>query len=191
MPRYRLNELEVALVKRNPLLTQKLRPPLSESDICAILKRAKMVGAIEPIIALYTWHNGTIWDDVLMKSKSGFFPGEVYQFVDLEKAIGHRRSYAECVCSYFPKLANLAERYLPVFWDGSAKWVGLDANSSACPVVMIRYFVREASVVGGRYEPEIREKEPPREAYRSFEDFIADAIRANRESSPLACFKTK
>lgn len=156
-----------------------------------MLKRARITGAIQIITELYTWRNGTVFDEPLRLSKSGFFPGAIYQFIDLERAIGHMKAYGECVCNCSPELANMSKRFLPVFWDGATNWIGIDLDSTSNRVVMIRYFVREASFTHGHYEPEIHENQPPREAYKSFEEFVADAIRANRENSPLTCFQLK
>ena len=175
MTKYRLDELGRAVFKRNPLLAAKLKPPLSGPEVKMMLKRAEVVGSIDPLIALYTWRNGTIFDQSLMESKTGFFPGAIYQFIDLEKAIEHMRAYRDCVCSCFPKLANLGGRYFPIFWDGATNWVGLDLESSESGVVLIRYFIKEALFKDGQYEPEIHEEDPPREVYSSFIEFLADA----------------
>jgi hypothetical protein len=186
MAQYRLDQLEAAVIARNPLLATRLRPPLSEAEIKTMLEKAKVIGAALPVVALYSWRNGTIFDQPLMSSKTGFFPAGVYQFIDLERAIQHMKSHDECIFASTPSLAG---RYLPVFWNGANNWVALDLRSSKSSVALIRFFVREASLKDGRYEPEIPETGPPREAYRSFEEFIADAIRANRENSPLTCFR--
>ena len=189
MAKYRLDELECAVLKRNPLLTSSLKSPLSDSDVKMMLKRAKVVGAIDPVVALYTWRNGTTFDQTLMVSKTGFFPEADYQFIDLVKAIEHMRAYRECVCSCFPKLANLGRRYFPIFWNGATNWLGLDLGSSAGRVVLIRYFIKEASFKDGQYEAEVHETNRPREAYSSFVEFVDDAIRANENNEQLACFR--
>lgn len=189
MIKQRLAKLEAAVVERNPLLAQRLRPPLSDSQIRTVLKRAKIEGSTEPAVALYSWKNGTVFDEVLRLSKTGFFPGEHYQFIDLEKAIEHMRGYRECVCNCFPKLAGLGRRYLPLFWNGATNWMGLDLDSSENRVVLIRFFIKEASYKDGHYEAEIYEKDPPHEAYGSFGEFLEDAIQANVNNEQLACFR--
>jgi hypothetical protein len=189
MIKYRLDALEAAIAGRNPLLADRLKAPLSESDVKMILQKAKIVGAVDSVIALYSWKNGTVFDEILMASKTGFFPGGIYQFIDLKKAIEHMRGYRECVCSCFPKLANFGGRYLPVFWNGATNWIALDLESSVSRVVLIRFFIREASFKDGHYEEEIREEDPPREAYNSFSEFVDDAIQANAKNKQLACFR--
>jgi hypothetical protein len=190
MINYRLDELERSVRKRNPLLADRLNSPLSNSDVKMMLRRSKVVGAMDPVLALYTWKNGTIFDQALMVSKTGIFPGTVYQFIDIKKAIEHMKAYRECVCSCFPKLANLGRRYFPVFWNGATNWIGLDLDSGEGRVVLIRYFTKDALFKDGRYEAGIHEKEPPRQAYDSFQEFIADAIHANENDEPLTCMRS-
>lgn len=180
-------ELETALFERNPLLEQRLGPPLSESGIKAVLKNAGLGAEAPPIVALYSWRNGTVLDQALMTSKTGFFPGEIYQLIKLDKAILHMDGHNETLFTSSPELAG---RFLPVFWNGATNWLAVDLKKpESYPVVIVRFYKREASIKDGHYEPEIREKIPPPEVYFSFEDFVADVIRANRDNSPLTCFK--
>src|SRR5688572_26788569 len=91
------HDLESALSARNPLLTQRLRPPLSVPGIQAMLTNAGLGGNLQPVIALYSWHNGTTLDQTLMNSNSGFFPGEIYQMSSLDKALLHLEGHKETI----------------------------------------------------------------------------------------------
>ena len=178
-------ELEAAVFERNLLLAERLRPGLSEKQIVTMLNRANIKGAIEPIIGLYSWRNGTVFDQQLMSSKSGFFPHEVYQFIELKRAIADMNAYADCMCKCFPKIADLVGRYFPVFWNGATNWMALDLKpSNNNRVVIMRYFTEEPSLQGYKHE-----ENPPREAYKSFQEFISDVILANKNNVPLRCFQ--
>ena len=112
MTQYQLTELEAAVVGRNPLLATRLIPGLSQHEIGAKLRTARLTGNLQIVSALYSWRNGTVFDQPLMVSKTGFFPGEVYQYIDLDRAIRHMESHKRCIFTSSPELAG---RYLPVF----------------------------------------------------------------------------
>jgi hypothetical protein len=113
----------------------------------------------------------------------------MYNLTDLSRAIVDMIAFKD-YWQDFPKLCTLTERYFPAFWDGDTSWIALDLESSEGRVVLIRLSVKRASLQDGHYEPQVREKEPPREAYSSFGDFVADAIRANENNEQLACFRS-
>ncbi len=170
----RFRELESAVLARNPLLTDKLQPGLSRNRIQRILKRAGVEGEIGPLIELYSWRNGTILDRDLASSKTGFFPDDIYQFLDLEMAMLHFGSWREAA-NYHPNLRDGVGRYVPMFWDGATGWLAMDTNASAHNRLV---FV------------EFEDPEPYREVYSSFDEFLADAIRANIENERLSCFQS-
>ncbi len=185
---YNLLELEAALFRRNPLLEERLRPPLEDESINTLLKKAGVSGPTAQIRALYSWRNGTVFDEILMRSKTGFFPEATYQFIGLDQAINHMKAYDACVCTCVPELTSLASTYFPVFWNGATKWMAFDLRSrERGSVVVMKYFAREASLAAGHYTPAILETTPPRQVYSSFADFVEDAIRANKHNVPLQC----
>lgn len=53
-----LQQFEQAAIARNPLLATKLRSGLSDSSVRRALRRARVAGDLDPIIALYTWRDG-------------------------------------------------------------------------------------------------------------------------------------
>src|SRR5689334_10964157 len=83
-----LNDLEAAIARRNPLLVQyRLGPGLKDTRILKDLARAGVGGAIDPIVALYSWHNGCELhgepDNGLV---DGFTPPKIVPLSDGQKA---------------------------------------------------------------------------------------------------------
>jgi hypothetical protein len=176
MINYPFKELEAALVARSPRMAQRLQPGLPEARVRKRLQRAKVGGAIEPIVQLYCWKNGTNlgWD--LDRDEDRFFPGQVaYYFTELERAVNDCGFFKEAVVNH-PRISEAVDRYFPAFWNGSSNWFGIDLGDSIHSRVVIIEFDSD---------------QPFREAYRSFEDFINDLIRANREKIELRCLKSE
>jgi len=178
-----VKDLEKAVTTRNPSLTARLQPGLPEARVKRALDRAKVTGDVAPLIALYTWRNGTdlsLASNVnskqaldVEKAKMSFFPGKRCCFPSLEMAIGHFNVFKEIAKNY-PKISEAVGRYFPVFWNGSTEELAIDLKPSNRSRVLI---------VDHRSDPAIRE------AYSSFEEFVADAIRVNEENKPLRCFQ--
>lgn len=170
-----IQKLEAAVLRRNPLLAEKLQPGLPVDQIRKDLKRAGIEGAIDPIVQLYSWRNGTVLDMDLASSKTGFVPEVVYQFVNLKRAIVYMKGYKE-YAHYHSRLSALVGRYFPILWDGATGWIAVDIKpSSHNEVVTIQF----------------EDDKPLREAYPSFEVFLKDLIRANEENDSLFCFQVR
>jgi hypothetical protein len=168
-----IQKLEAAVLNRNPLLVEKLRPGLPAEKIKKDLKRAGIEGSIDPIVNLYSWKNGTVLDMDLASLKTGFVPESVYQFTELKRAIVDMNGYKE-YARYHSRLSALVGRYFPFLWDGSTGWIAVDINpASQNRVVTIQF----------------EDDKPLREAYGSFEVFLKDVIRANNENDSLFCFQ--
>jgi hypothetical protein len=170
MDRTLLTELEQSLLGWNSLLQKKLQPGLPEWKVRRALARVKAQGEIDNLITLYTWRDGTILDHELCLTKKGLFPGTSYHFLDLEMASGHFREFNQ-VSKVRPEVAEAVGRYFPAFWDGSTSWLAVDLVPCNRNRVMIVEF-----------------GSPIRQAYESFDAFITDVIRANREGAGLSCF---
>lgn len=168
-----IQKLEVAVLSRNPLLAEKLQPGLPVEKIKQDLKRAGIESAINPIVELYSWRNGTVLDRDLASSKTGFAPEMVYNFTELKRAILDMKSYKE-YARYHSRLSALVGRYFPFLWDGSTGWIAVDIESSSKNHVMMIQF---------------EDDKPLREAYGSFDEFLMDVIRANEENDSLTCFR--
>lgn len=166
-----LDEFGEALRQRNPVLADRLRPGLPLSRIRKMLARAKVEGLLKPIECLYAWKNGTRLDPSI-KDLASPFPESVYMFMDLEMMLADFSGFKE-LAAYHPEYAVLVGRYFPVFWDGSTSWLAIDLSPAmGSRVVLI--------------DPETGTA--ARDVYPSFEEFLKDAIRANRENDTLTCF---
>src|SRR2546426_10883615 len=123
-----LKELEAAVRKRNQRLAERLQPGLSETRIGRMLERAKVRGAVESIVSLFSWKNGTDnYCGELSKEQASLFPKSIYIFMELEMMISHFMEFKECV-AYHPEYATVVGRYFPVFWDGSNSWLSVDLD---------------------------------------------------------------
>jgi len=170
-----LENLREAIRARNRVLAERLIPGLPEVRIRRALDRAKVQGAVEPIVRLFSWKNGSALDSTLEQMQASPFPGSLYMFMDLEMMLSHFKEFKEC-SKFHPKYGEITGRYFPMFWDGSDNWLALDLNPSCSSRIVLL---------------ETESEEMVREAYASFEDFLHDAIRANRQNQRLACFEDK
>jgi hypothetical protein len=183
-----IQKLEMAILKRNPKLGERLQPGLAAEKIKQSLKRAGIAGAIDPIVELYSWRNGTNLQGFGAEAvKAGFVPpievqlsdsikqqmrrlglkGDTasvsYNFVELKMNILYKNSFDES-----------AKRYFPLLWDGKSGFIAVDLDvASNKRVVTIQK----------------RDNQPLREAYDTFEEFLKDAIRANENNEPLTCIR--
>src|SRR6478736_5999702 len=75
--------LEAAVLKRNPALATRLRSGSSPEQIRKDLKRGGVTGAIEPLIAMYSWRDGTNLQGELDTGYAlGFTPPTVHRLAD-------------------------------------------------------------------------------------------------------------
>jgi len=178
-----LTQLDRAIARRNPLLAQQLKDGLQESDIRALLAQAKVTGAIEPIIELYSWRNGTVLDEQTPMAETSFFPLDIYQFIDLETAISHLKMMNEAArqlqrmfegTKARSMFSGITGMFFPLFADGGTGTIAVDLM----PGKRNRVFAVEFESTW-----------PVRQAYGSFEEFIKDAIRANKYGDGLSCFQ--
>ena len=197
-----IQKLETAVLRRNPALAESFQPGLSPEKIKKELNKVGINGALEPVIELYSWKNGTVLQGTSETFhaglKGGFTPPmviqlseeikqtllasvgikretdiEAYHFIPLRKASITVRSFPEYAQTY-PKLSIVIGRYFPFLWNGSSDHIAVDIKpGSGSRVVTIQ----------------TQEEYPLREAYASFEEFLKDAIRANENNEPLACLR--
>jgi hypothetical protein len=193
-----IEKLEMAILKRNPKLAERLQPGLGVEKIKKDLKRAGIAGAIDPIIELYSWHDGTnLQGSGAEAVKPGFVPpvevqlsdsikqqmrslgikrdtaSVAYNFVELKMTILYKNSF-EASEKQYRNLSIIAGRYFPFLWDGSSGFIAVDLDA-----------LGNKSVV----TIQRRDDQPLREAYDTFEDFLKDAIRANENNEPLTCIR--
>lgn len=170
---YPLHDLEQALKTRVPLVAERLQPGLAEAKIRKMLEKGGAKGAIEPLVHLYSWKNGTKLGLELASSWQGVFPGPVYYFTELDRSIDDL-DFLNQVSVHKPKLAEAVNRYFPFLWNGAVRFMALDIAPAAGGRIMLI---------------DTDAEQPIHEAYKSFADLIADIVRANRENTGLACFR--
>jgi hypothetical protein len=193
-----IQKLETAVLRRNPLLAGNLLPGLPVEKIKKELKKAGIEGAVDPIVTLYSWKNGSDLQKNPEALNAGFTPPLVYElsaeekemflnmtgvkretasktfhFVRLKMAILNAKSYKE-YAKYDSRLSVLVGRYFPILWDGSNDQIALDLESSNHGrIVLIQQKGNQLLT----------------EAYDSFENFLKDLVEANENNRPLACTK--
>ena len=168
-----LVELERAITKRNPVLAQRLRPGRSEASVRRSLERAGVSGCVKPVVALFSWKNGSNLDPSVPREQVSPFPKSGYfLFMPLSFTVGHFGEFSAYIASN-PRMKEVGGKYFPLFWNGKSGWLAVDLNPAKnSRVVLI----------------ESQAENPVLEAFPSFEEFISDAIRANRENNSLRCF---
>lgn len=168
--------LEQAIQHRNPILAQRLRRGRSESFLQRRLAKEGVSGCVEPVVALFSWKDGSNLDASVPLEQVSPFPGSGYfMFMPFTFILGHFdmfRDYAK----YHANMQHVAGRYFPLFWNGSkgiSDWLAVDLE----PATNSRVVLIDSHA-----------DDPVLQAYSSFDDFITDAIRANRENTSLKCF---
>lgn len=168
--------LESSIQGRNPVLAQRLRRGRPEAFLRRRLATEGIGGCVEPVVALFSWKDGTELDPSVSLEQVSPFPGSGYfMFMPFTFILGHFESFkvdARC----HEGMKQVAGRYFPLFWNGSKgirDWIAVDLEPfSNSRVVLI----------------DSHADNPVYPAYRSFEEFLADAIRANCENDSLRCF---
>ena len=168
-----LERFEQALRQRNPILVDRLEPGLAESRVRRMLQRSKVEGAIEPIVQLFTWKNGSRIDPSMAAQHISPFPYSDYMLMDLEMMIVDFQGFREGAL-YHARMNELVGRYFPIFWNGSACYLAVDLDAA-----------KDNRVVS----VDIDASQVVRSAYGSFDEFLKDAIRANETNDKLTCFK--
>jgi len=195
-----LQRLELGLVRRNPGIAPKLQPGLPPDSIKQQLKRAGIKkGNVDPIVALYAWHDG--YQNVGNESEAGrlgFAPPTVspvpqahiehllncglkvdpnskiygeFKWINLSYVIWHLKHWKKW-SPKVPRYAILLGRAVPFLVKGD-QTLAFDTDTSANGRIIS---IQDDKVKG----------EPPlREAYASFEAFLLDAIRANETNQLL------
>lgn len=168
-------KLETALRQRNPQLAERLRPGLSQTRIRQKLERAKVPGAVDPIVSLFSWKNGVNNDlQELSMEQASLFPKSIFLFMELDMMIADFQGFKECM-EHHPAYVKVVERYFPLFWDGSNSWIAVDLVPNTNSRIVLIHTEFEQMVY---------------EAFGSFEELLKDVIRANEENVSLKCFET-
>ncbi|MDB5292525.1 MAG: hypothetical protein JWL69_3766 [Phycisphaerales bacterium] len=191
-------------MRRNPGIAPHLQPGLPPDTIKQQLKRAGIKGRIDPIVQLYSWHNGSkfLKEDA---SRLGFAPPSITSLpqatIEFLQGLGqkvdpNKKIYGSFLFFEFdgvirtlklwkkfsktiPRDALLAGRFVPfISYSQTGQEIALDTDP-ACNTRIVSI------------QPESMKGEPPlREGYSCFEDFLRDLVRANESGELLACFQT-
>lgn len=166
-----LARFEAAIRGRNPELANRLLPGLPEGRVRRMLNKGRIEGAVEPIVALFSWKNGTIPNAYITPEQPSLFPGAVYMLAEVDLMIAHFIGFKEIAVSH-PQWMQAVQRYFPLFWNGSMDYLALDLKPASQNRIVTLENKGDIFV---------------REAYTSLEDFLKDAIQANENNEPLAC----
>ncbi len=138
-----------------------------------MLEHAKVRGALDPIVGLFSWKDGSnVYDSELTREQASIFPKSIYMFVELESMIADFKGFAECLVNH-PEYKKIVGRFFPLFWDGSNSWLATDLDPAYHNRVVLLHTEFEQMAFA---------------AYDSFDNFLNDAIRANEENEGLTCF---
>ena len=174
-----LAKLESAIRARSPALADSLLPGLPDFEIRNTLSNVNAAGDLTALLLLYMWHNGISSPARALPSDSAFLPRTAYRFLSLQDAaeqfaalstVGHDLIELTGDPTH---LAQDARWHFPVFWDGATGYLAVDLRPLRGNGIVII---------------EVESEDPFRQAYETFEKFIADVLRANEENDMLACF---
>ncbi len=168
----KFDALEAAICLRNPQLVDNLLPGLTQARVTKMLDRAGIRGSLQPIIDLFTWKNGAAVHGQMSQELASPFPNSVYMFLPLDAMIADYKGFEECAIHH-PAYAKVVGKLFPLFWDGSNSWLGVSLVPSHSSQIVLIHTEFEQFVFG---------------AYKTFEDLLDDAIRANTENVSLECF---
>jgi hypothetical protein len=195
-----IQQLEAAVLRRNPGIAAAFQPGLPPEQIRKDLKRAGIRGDVEPLVELYCWRNGAKSFKESEAYEQGFAPPVISTLdqahIDFMRGLGHKfdphkRLYDAYNFSEFqgglwhvkhwkkfsrtnPKLVGLVGRYFPFMANKAGDSIALDVHPEAHHRVVI--VTKDNDVC---------------EAYDSFEEFLKDLIHANETGELLACVQSK
>ena len=199
-----LARLEAALSARNPTLIPTFQPPLDPNKIRKDLKRVGIVGAVEPIVQMYTWHNGTkfVTDTArnlgfappvvseLPQAHKDFLAGlgkkvdpnhriySAYFFFEFEGLIRDHKHWKKFVGTD-PRYYRLIGRYAPMFSNTTtAAQLAVDVH----PDFQNRVVIIQTN--------ESQDPNLLRLAYGSFTEFLEDLVDANERNELLKCVQS-
>jgi hypothetical protein len=200
--------LEAALLRRNPPLTESLRPGLPVAKIRKDLKSADIEGVIEPLVELYSWRDGTVLQGSSDAIKAGLRAGFAPPVVSLPSE--SYKAELQRICAMAGKPFDPNVKICTSFHFLPLKKAIVDMRSYKD----YAQHQPKLSVLVGRYFPilwngstfyialdidpsghnrvvaiEKRDDKPLREAYDSFEDFLKDLISANENNEHLSCIQ--
>jgi hypothetical protein len=161
-----LQELETAVFRRKPELAGHLLLGLPEASVRRTLELECVKGNVEPIVALFSWRNGTKAIVQFTPEQPSLFPGGGYLFMPLTLMLSQFRRFPQ-VAMLRLRYAEVVGRYFPLFWNGATDYLALDLDPAGGTRVVVIEDQADKLV---------------REACPTFEDFLWDAIQANKNN---------
>jgi hypothetical protein len=207
-----LRKLEAALLRRNPGMAAHLQPGLPPDTIKPQLKKAGIKGNVDPLIELYSWHNGSRFTEADYAPpprepgayQLGFAPPTISAVPQVNiaclRSVGVEIDPDRKVYGSF----NLYELERAVFfiklWKKYSKSIPRDAVLVGRFVPLIhyssagQYIALDTGPAASHRLVTIqtlaRGPEPVlREAYHSLGNLLEDLIRANENNQLLSCFQ--
>jgi hypothetical protein len=201
-----LQKLEAAVLRRNPGMANALNPGVKETKIRKDLNRAGFDGLIDPLVDLYSWHDGCQLHGQTPEAKvtlrDGFAPPIISQPTE----------------AYLAELRRICEMARKPFDPNTRIYTSFHLLPLRTAIVYSKAFKSspkpQLSSAAGRYfavlwngsndylaldtDPSARgrvvsilgkEPQPLRHAYDSFNDFLTDLIAANENNQHLACIR--
>jgi hypothetical protein len=195
-----LEQLEAAVLRRNPGYSEGLQPPLPPEHIRPALKRVGLKENVDLLIEWYGWHDGTRFRRECDASRLGLAPPVISapdaKNVAFLESLGHKLNLPQKIydtIAFFNFEAGLRTVKL---------WRKFSATNPFYAVLVGRFFpilirtlaaneiaVDVSAGSGGRVVM-ITHDGQVRGAYSSIEEFLRDLIRANDTNELLACVKT-
>ena len=169
MSRELLQKLAEALRQRGSALPACLAPGLPEKRIRSRLARAGIVGAVEPIVELFAWHDGWRRGLGLTFEEHAIAPGLPFVLQELDSAIACFRGFPEFARKR-PAYWRVAGSHFPLLWDGDVAFVAVDIRAESPGAIVV-----------------IDQDDPAfvSEAHASFEELLQELVRANATGERL------
>src|SRR5262245_13402111 len=86
--------LEAAIIRRNPGIAAAIQPGLPAESIRKQLKRVGILGQVDPIVELYSWHDGMTGRAPEQARNLGFAPPTIHgpdpKAMDYLESLGHQ-----------------------------------------------------------------------------------------------------
>ncbi|MGV3757326.1 MAG: hypothetical protein ACO1QS_18255 [Verrucomicrobiota bacterium] len=165
-----LDNFGLAVRQRNTVLFEMLQPGIPEAKIRKKLEKCGLTKSIKNVVDLYSWRNGfKLFDRRVSGAERVIFPCSNFSFEDLDLMSAHFLQFRE-FCKNNSRYCEVADKYFPIFWDGSTGWIAVDISKGDGVVL-----------IDGKLN------QPVRLIYDSFESFLSAAIVSNERCAPLDC----
>jgi hypothetical protein len=195
-----LERLEAVVVRRNPGIAPAILPGLPAESIRKQLKRVGITGQVDPIVELYSWHDGMTGNVPKQAQNLGFAPPTIHgpdpKAMDYLESLGNQvdRNVKIYGSVYFFRFESVIRNIK--LWNkfapkkaGYARLVG-----RFVPFVTYSFagqdLALDVSPAGNTRVVSVHGESAVHEAYPTFADFLHDAIAANESNRHLTWLTT-